>query len=105
MSLINDALKRANQAQGEAPPPAPELHLRPVEPSPCRRHGLGVMLPAALGLVALCILFLVWQWSRNTSAVRARQPDPVPSAETARPEPQTVEVAAQPQPAGTNTLI
>jgi hypothetical protein len=103
MSLINDALKRAKQAQGDAPPPTPELHLRPVEPSPYRRHGLGLMLPAAFGLVALCVLFLVWERSRDSTAVRARQSEAAPIAEAPKAQPPKAEVAPPPQPRGTNS--
>ena len=67
MSLINDALKRAKQAQDQTPPPAPspELHLRPVENPPYVRHGLGIAIPIALAIVALLVLFLVWRWARQ----------------------------------------
>jgi hypothetical protein len=103
MSLINDALKRAKQAQGDASPPPPELHLRPVEPSPYRRHGLSLMLPLSLGVVALFVLLLVWLSSRDSAPVRARQAEPAPVADNARPEPLTVEVSPQAQLAGTNS--
>ena len=49
MSLINDALKRAKQAQQETPPPpAPNLELRPVEAAQCTRRSFGLLVPAAL---------------------------------------------------------
>lgn len=64
MSLINDALKRAKAAQGNTPPPQPELHLRPAEPSQAVRHGLGYAIPAALALLALLILLFAWRLTR-----------------------------------------
>jgi hypothetical protein len=69
MSLINDALKRAREAQQQAPPPpSSQLQFRPVEPSQHARHGLGLMLPAALAGVALLALLFVWQLSQKRNA-------------------------------------
>jgi len=69
MSLINDALKRANAAQQQTtPPPIPQL--RPAEPSQYARHGVGLMLPAALALIALIGLFLVWQRAERARLVQ-----------------------------------
>lgn len=66
MSLINDALKRARQAQQENPPVAPELEFRPVEPGqqPPRRPallfvGLTLVSVAILGLSSLLVYFVV----------------------------------------------
>ena len=71
MSLINDALKRAKQAQSPAPPPStPHLHFRPVEPGQTVRHGFGLMFPVALALVALLILFLVWELAQTNAATK-----------------------------------
>lgn len=74
MSLINDALKRAREAQDQAAPPPPAPALRPVEPSQAARHGLGVMLPAALAVVALLVLLFVWQYSQRDSIRKAGAP-------------------------------
>ncbi len=71
MSLINDALKRAREAQQQARPtllPGPQL--RPVEPAQQARHGLGLLLPVALGVVALFGLFLVWRQRRDAARSR-----------------------------------
>ena len=79
MSLINDALKRAKQAQSPAPPPsAPHLHFRPVEPGQTVRHGFGLMFPVALALVALLILFLVWELAQTRAT---KQPGSSPPSE------------------------
>lgn len=84
MSLINDALKRAQKAQTQTPPPAaPNSDLRPAEPATYAWHGVGLLLPAALALVALLTLFLVWEMSRRNSVeVRAST---APRAETQAP--------------------
>ena len=58
MSLINDALRRAKE---QPAPEAPGPHLHPAEMSQKARHGLGVMVPVGLGVIALLVLFLLWQ--------------------------------------------
>jgi hypothetical protein len=70
MSLINDALRRAKEAQEQAPVPrSPHLPFRPVEPAQqSARRGLGLLLPAALAAVALLALLVVWQWTRMRGA-------------------------------------
>ena len=69
MSLINDALKRAQKAQKQAPLPPPDLPFRPVEPAQQRaRRGIGLLLPAALAVVALLAAFLVWRWAQAPDA-------------------------------------
>jgi hypothetical protein len=62
MSLINEALKRAQQTQQENPPLPPPLEFRPVESaSPSTRHttliivGLALVVLALLGLTGLLI--------------------------------------------------
>jgi cytoskeletal protein RodZ len=101
MSLINDALKRAKEAQLKAPAPAsPGPQLRPVEPAQSARRGLGLMLPVALGLVALFGLFLLWQMSRNTgtkSTLKAAAQTPATEASAAAP--QVSPPPASPEPA------
>lgn len=70
MSLINDALKRAKEAQQQAPPPPPtNLPFRPVEPAQQgARRGLGILLLATLALAALLVLFLIWQLAQTRPA-------------------------------------
>ena len=86
MSLINDALKRAKQAQEQAPPtPVPGPPFRPVEPARYARCGVGLVLPAVLALVALLALLLVWRLSRNDNSVRALQAGPPPVLAGAAP--------------------
>lgn len=77
MSLINDALKRAQKAQAQTPPPAqPAADLRPAEPVSYAWHGIGLLLPAALALVALLTLFLVWEMARQRTNVEVRAATP-----------------------------
>jgi hypothetical protein len=68
MSLINDALKRAREAQQQTPPPPiaePQLHA--VEPEKHTRHNVGFLILLALALITLGGLVLVWQISRKQS--------------------------------------
>ncbi len=68
MSLINDALRRAKDAQQQTPLPQPDLPFRPVEPAQQRaRRGLGLLVPVMLALVA-CLALLLWQWVRVSNA-------------------------------------
>jgi hypothetical protein len=111
MSLINDALKQAKQAQQEAaPPPAPNLQLRPIEPMQYTRRSVAFLWPASLVVVSLLLLFFVWQEARriappppielqaraSTPAARAAAPQPTPAP--AAPAP-AVQPAPEPAPA------
>ena len=71
MSLINDALRRAKEAQDDVPlPTSRDLPFRPIEPAQQRaRRGLGLLLPGALAVVALLSLLFVWQWTQARMGV------------------------------------
>jgi hypothetical protein len=74
MSLINDALKRAKQAQQEAaPPPAPNLQLRPIEPAQYTRRGMSLMPPAVFVLAALVLFVLLWQRTHPASPAESTE--------------------------------
>jgi cytoskeletal protein RodZ len=65
MSLINDALKRAKEAQQQAqpnPPGGPPL--RPVEHRPARDHSVWMMLLFAVVVATASIL--LWQWFQQS---------------------------------------
>jgi hypothetical protein len=111
MSLINDALKRAQEAQSQTPPAAqPGPQLRPAEPTSYAWHGVGLMLPAALALVAVLVLFLVWEVSRRRSQpeeVRATA-DPTPVTQSVQPatvSPPAAEPAPRPPAPGTPQVV
>ena len=91
MSLINDALRRAKDAQQQTPPPpSPELPFRPVEPAQeCARRGLGLLLPTALAAVALLVLLLAWVWAhpRGTGAPIEVNARTAPAPQVAAPAP------------------
>jgi hypothetical protein len=99
MSLINDALRRAKEAQQQTPLlPSHDLPFRPVEPAQQRaRRGLGLLLPFALVAVALLTLLLAWELTRTRGAASVievnAQTTTVPQAITPASAP-----AAQPAP-------
>jgi cytoskeletal protein RodZ len=85
MSLINDALKRAQQTQEQNPPPTPSLEFRPAEANsrPARRSTLMFV---ALALVVVLLLgltgTLIWYVSQARAAdlrVAARTAETPPS--------------------------
>jgi hypothetical protein len=75
MSLINDALKRAQAAQHEASPPvAPPLP--PVEAKP--RGGTGWFLPLlAILLLAAACFFIGMAFARRTPPPLATVPEKI----------------------------
>ena len=112
MSLINDALKRAQEAQSSTPS-APQAGppLRPAEPTTYAWHGVGLILPAALALIAVLALFLVWEMARQ----RAVQPQEVratsgptsvtESAHPTAPQATTADTPARPPAPGTPQVV
>lgn len=93
MSLINDALRRAKQAHQETAPTTtpPDPHFRPVDPAIPTRRGLGLLLPALLGVVVLLGLFLLWELAHGDSSATSSGPlavaarTPAPAAVSPRP--------------------
>lgn len=74
MSLVNDALNRAKEAQQHAAPPPPsQMQFRPVEPGQHVRHGLGLIVPVAFAVVALLALVLLWQWAQGRKLTEPRE--------------------------------
>ena len=99
MSLINDALKRAQEAQSQTtsgPQPGPQM--RPAEPTSYAWHGVGLMLPAALALVAVLALFLVWEMAHQNNG----KPQEVRAATGTNPQPEVAH-PAQASPPATQT--
>jgi hypothetical protein len=108
MSLINDALKRAREAQAQAPPPpASNLEFRPVEPAQLVKHGPSLTLIATACLALILGGLLMWQWLGKSNATKpvvakaapAVQPAPPPTTTAPMPTPPPVSAPAQaPQP-------
>jgi hypothetical protein len=99
MSLINDALKRAKDAQHKSPPVAPGPQLRPAEPAPAGApgRGMGKTAPGILILIALIGLFLLWRDHRKTVKARpalAKTIAPAIAVPESKPLVQTVAATA-----------
>lgn len=74
MSLVNDALRRAKEAQRQAPPPpSPQMQFRPVEPGQHPRTNLGLIVSAAVAVVALLALLFIWEWAQRRTATGSRE--------------------------------
>jgi hypothetical protein len=101
MSLINDALKKAKQAQQPLPvPTAAEPLLRPVESARPAPRGASWAVPVALTALVLAGSLAVWEFVRPSPAratVPAQPPVTIAPAKPA-PAPATLPVA---QPART----
>jgi hypothetical protein len=108
MSLINEALKRAKQAQASTPPP-PQLEFRTVDRAAGQQRNQKLMLWLMMGVVVLLAALLIWQMvqpagSRQLShapdqrlVVPTPAPAPAPAPEPAPapapahvPEPKTI---------------
>ena len=89
MSLINDALKRAKEAQHQQSPVQPGgPPLRPVDHRPERRSGLWLVLVFAVVFAAAVIL--LWQWlqtGRSPGPLAGQSPSPVQTAPASTPSP------------------
>ena len=93
MSLINDALRRAREAQQHAPAPAgSDLQLRPVESDSGSSRKFRGWVPAVLLVLAVGGLSLVWAVSRGhnpaqpqTVAARSPAPEQAPNSAAVTP--------------------
>jgi len=89
MSLINDALKRAKDAQQNSPPSAPAPQLPPAAVAPAEKSGMGMTVPLIIAVCAIGGLFFVWQ-NRQKTAARESAVEPKPAA--------PIPVVSQPKP-------
>jgi hypothetical protein len=103
MSLINDALRRAKEAQQNAPPPAgPGPSFRPVESAEHHHPRVAGTLPAVFAIFALIALFLAWHFSHAGVRARDNGASAQPASSAAAPaQVQAPDVAKAP-PALTN---
>jgi len=85
MSLVNDALRRAQDAQkkSQATPPGPQF--RPAEPVAAGKRGMGMMVPIFIAVIAVGALILFLQGRQKTEA-RQPMPGPKPAAPVVAPE-------------------
>jgi hypothetical protein len=77
MSLINDALKRAKQAQQQAQsPPGNVLQFRPVEPSQRTQRRYDWVVPVVVAAVGTLAFIFIWSWARKDTASKSAEPAP-----------------------------
>ena len=93
MSLVNDALRRAQDAQKKTQPPTPGPALRPAKPTAPEKRGVGILVPAIIAVVAVAGLILVLQ---NRQKTEARQSLSQPKQETPAVIAAETKPAAQP---------
>jgi hypothetical protein len=80
MSLVNDALRRAQDAQKKSQvTPAPGPQFRPAEPVASHKRGVGMMVPILIAVIAVGALILILQ-SRQKTEARQPMPEPKPAA-------------------------
>jgi MSHA biogenesis protein MshK len=79
MSLVNDALKRAKDAQQKGPPSAPAPQLRPAEAAPAEKRGMGMTVPLVIAVIAIAGLLFVWK-NRHPAAAREAAAETKPAA-------------------------
>jgi hypothetical protein len=79
MSLVNDALKRAKEAQKKGQPEAPVPQFRPPEPAAAPSRGIGMLVPVVIAGIAIVGLSVVWQ-NRHKAAAREPAVPPKPIA-------------------------
>jgi hypothetical protein len=99
VSLINDALKRAQQAQQPAPPPgAANLKFQPIDTSnhTFRAHRRNQLLLSVLALACLASLILVWGISTRNSRALAAAERAKAAAQQAQLASRAAEPVAQP---------
>src|SRR5215831_16006149 len=114
MSLINDALKRAQKAQGQATRvPDRDIELRPVEAVSAAPRGRSWVLPSVVTAAALLTIFCIYQAMRpsalepvqartpahNSQPAVAPAPSPTTAAETAAAKPVVTPTPNVPGPA------
>ena len=88
MSLISDALKRAKDAQHQTSvSDLPGLQLRPADPSPGVRFGIGFGVPIVLCLIALVGLFFTWQRAQRVHLAQGASRTDAPAAAAVKPHP------------------
>jgi hypothetical protein len=63
MSLINDALKRAQDKPVQAPPP--DLKFRPVDAKETAPRKTGWLLPSLITAAVLTTIFMVWEFKHG----------------------------------------
>jgi hypothetical protein len=98
MSLVNDALRRAQDAQKKTQPTASVPALRPAEPAAPEKSGVGILVPVIILIVAIGGLILILQGRQKSETrhpmVGAKTTNPAVSAPETKPPVQQVTIPA-----------
>ena len=95
MSLVNDALKRAKEAQ--QPTPAPPISGPPCkEPDTVEESSSWTTSPVTMAVVAVIALLVVWQSLRRSNASSRSEGDPTRVAARSHVTPETSPAAVEP---------
>ena len=102
MSLVNDALRRAQDAQKKSQPTAPGPALRPAEAAPAPKRGIGLWIATITAFALIMVLSILWRGWRDTYPVRAATPPQTVAPVAVVPETKPlVQSVATPAPAPT----
>ena len=71
MSLVNDALRRAQDAQKKSQPVAPGPQFRPAEPAEPAKRSMGIWVSTVIAMMAIVALILALE---NRRKAEAREP-------------------------------
>jgi hypothetical protein len=108
MSLINEALKRAKDAQQKSPAVAPGPQLRPAEPPPAlaANRSIGMTAPTIVILIVVAGLAAWWLARQKPGEIPIEAKTTAPASPVTAPKPpvQPVAVAAAP-PASTQPAV
>jgi len=98
MSMINDALKRAKDAQQKNQDAAPGSELRHMEPLVPSPRGIGMILPMFIVLFVFMSFLFVWQTRQQVSATEPKAKIQPTTPANPAPRPVTVALAAPKSP-------
>jgi hypothetical protein len=101
MSLINDALKRAKDAQQKSARVAPAPQLRPMEPATQPPRSPGIVVFLAVFLLGAIVVYLLWARHNapaNPQPVAAKPAPAQVSIPEAKPVVQAAAMPAAPAP-------
>ena len=109
MSLVNDALRRAQDAQKKTQPTGPGPALRPAEPAAPEKHGVGILVPVIILIVAIGGLILILQGRQKSETrhpmVGAKTTTPAVLAPETKPPVQQVTTTPAPAPAAPVAVV
>jgi hypothetical protein len=105
MSMINDALKRAKDAQQKTPGAAPGPELQPLAPLSPSPRGIGMILPMFVILFVFMSFLFVWQTRQQVSATEPKAKSQSAAPANPAPKPVTIVMAAPKPPVALKPVV